>query len=190
MHLFVEAGYNVSPGLVEFLSEYEDPLKVSADFLKKIKKSGKELKVLTPEVFKEVLPAQKDFGGLVVEEDWGFVRVKTDFMTHGLHPYPARMIPQIAERLINRYSSPNSLVLDPFCGSGTVLVESRRHQRNAVGNDINRLAVLLAEVKSKRVEPKRLYDVVTSFLKDIDRDFKSKTSIEPILASQGYSYSS
>lgn len=181
VHLFLEAGYNVSPGLVEFLSEYEDPLKVSADLLEKIKKSGKELKVLTPEVFKEVLPsAEKDFGGLIVKEDWSFARVKTDLMTHGLHPYPARMIPQIAERLINRYSSPNALVLDPFCGSGTVLVESRRHQRSAVGNDINPLAVLLAKVKSKRIEPKRLHDAVTSFLKDVDKDFERKTNIEPM----------
>ena len=83
-----------------------------------------------------------------VIEDWTFARANTQDLTHGLHPYPARMIPQIAERLINRYSSENEIVLDPFCGSGTVLVESKLLGRNAIGNDINPLGTLLAKVKT------------------------------------------
>jgi len=100
-------------------------------------------------------------------------------MTHGLHPYPARMIPQIAERLINRYSSPNSLVLDPFCESGTVLVESCRNQRDAIGNDINPLAVLLAKVKSRRIEPRRLNEAAVALLKSVDEDFRKEVRAQP-----------
>lgn len=61
----------------------------------------------------------------VAIEDWTFADADTQYMTHGLHPYPAGMIPQIANRLIERYSKPRLTVLDPFCGSGSVLVESR-----------------------------------------------------------------
>lgn len=49
-------------------------------------------------------------------------KADTGYMTHGLIPYPARMIPQIARTLILSFSKPNETVLDPFCGSGTVLL--------------------------------------------------------------------
>ncbi|MEM3661053.1 MAG: DNA methyltransferase [Thermoproteota archaeon] len=58
-------------------------------------------------------------------DDWNFANCDTSYLTHGLHEYPARMIPQIAQRLINRYSPEGGKILDPFCGSGTVLVEAR-----------------------------------------------------------------
>lgn len=91
-------------------------------------------------------------------EDWTFASADTHYMSHGLHQYPARMIPQIARRLINKYASFGDLVLDPFCGSGGVLVESRLHGMNSVGIDINPLACLLARVKSTPLNPNTLYD--------------------------------
>ena len=103
-------------------------------------------------------------------EDWTFSKADTQYLTHGLHPYPARMIPQIARRLINRYSSPNEIVLDPFCGSGTVLVESKLLGRNVIGNDINPLGILLAKVKTTLINLKVLDEWVASFLNDIEND--------------------
>lgn len=84
--------------------------------------------------------------------DWSFSKADTSYLTHGLHEYPARMIPQIAERLIATYSQEGDRILDPFCGSGTTLVEARLARRNAVGNDVNPLAVLLAKVKSTPID--------------------------------------
>lgn len=77
-------------------------------------------------------------------------------MTHGLHSYPTRMIPQIARRLILRYSSKANLILDPFCGSGSVLAEARLQGRNSIGIDLNPLACILAKAKSTPIEPTRL----------------------------------
>lgn len=90
--------------------------------------------------------------GKEYHEDWTFARADTVYLTHKLHDYPARMIPQIAQRLIERYSPIRGKILDPFCGSGTTLVEARLADRNAVGNDINPLAVLLAKVKSTPID--------------------------------------
>lgn len=198
IRLFLEEGLNVSPRMIKVLSESENPIKFSTDLLNKVKNSSKEISVLTEEIYKELtnsatvsqipsttvpvsLPEkeEKTLGGLVIKEDWSFAKAKTNFMTHGLHPYPARMIPQIAEKLINRYSNPGSVVLDPFCGSGTVLVESCRNHRKAVGNDINLLAVLLAKVKSRRIEPKQLNEAAGAFLKAIDEDFKKQVRHDP-----------
>jgi DNA modification methylase len=89
-------------------------------------------------------------------EDWTFADADTEYMTHGLHPYPARMIPQVARKLIERYSDPKSAVLDYFCGSGTVLAEARLGGRNCVGIDLNPLAYLITQAKITEIEPSTL----------------------------------
>jgi SAM-dependent methyltransferase len=66
---------------------------------------------------------------------------------HGFHSYPARMHPLTARRLIESFSGPGDMVLDPFCGSGTVLVEARLAGRRSIGVDANPLAVRLASRK-------------------------------------------
>ena len=85
--------------------------------------------------------------------DWTFEGVDTQKYTHGLHNYPARMVPQIVSRLLDFYLTKGiihegDLVYDPFAGSGTTLVESRLHGLNAEGNDINPFAVMLSKAKS------------------------------------------
>jgi hypothetical protein len=67
---------------------------------------------------------------------------------HGFHTYPARMHPVTASRLVRALSGEGSTVLDPFCGSGTVLVEALIAGRRAVGADLNPLAVRLARAKT------------------------------------------
>ena len=75
---------------------------------------------------------------------------------HGFHSYPARMHPRTARLLIEGFSRPGDVVLDPFCGSGTVLVEARLAGRAAIGVDANPLAVRLARLKVTPVpEPQR-----------------------------------
>jgi len=67
---------------------------------------------------------------------------------HGFHTYPARMHPTTASRLIEAVSARGQTVLDPFCGSGTVLVEALIAGRSAIGTDLNPLAVQLALLKT------------------------------------------
>jgi SAM-dependent methyltransferase len=68
---------------------------------------------------------------------------------HGFHSYPARLHPDTARRLIEGLSPPDGgVVLDPFCGSGTVAVETRLLGRRAVGVDLSPLAVALAGLKA------------------------------------------
>jgi len=72
----------------------------------------------------------------------------TQAHVHGFHSYPARLHPDTARRLIEGLSRPGERVLDPFCGSGTVLVEARLAGRAALGVDVNPLAVELSELKA------------------------------------------
>lgn len=97
-------------------------------------------------------------------EDWNFSKADTSYLTHGFHDYPARMIPQIAQRLIDRYTPNGGKILDPFCGSGTTLVEAQLANRHAVGNDINPLAVLLSKVKATPINfEEKGFDAVSFF---------------------------
>jgi hypothetical protein len=66
---------------------------------------------------------------------------------HGFHSYPARMHPTVARRLVELFAPSGGVVLDPFCGSGTVLVEARLAGRAAIGVDLNPLAAALATLK-------------------------------------------
>lgn len=67
---------------------------------------------------------------------------------HGFHAYPARAHPITARRLIEDLALPGGVVLDPFCGSGTILVEAMLAGRSAIGTDLNPLAVMLARAKT------------------------------------------
>ena len=81
---------------------------------------------------------------------------------HGFHSYPARMHPTVARRSVELLSSPSDILLDPFCGSGTVLVESRLAGRKCWGADINPLAVLLARLKTRGASTTELRALVTA----------------------------
>jgi len=73
---------------------------------------------------------------------------------HGFHSYPARMHPDTAGTLVRELSDSGSTVLDPFCGSGTVLVEARLAGRRALGVDANPLAIELSWLKSGGLSPR------------------------------------
>ncbi|HUH01545.1 MAG TPA: DNA methyltransferase [Kofleriaceae bacterium] len=68
-------------------------------------------------------------------------------LTHGFHTYPARMHPTTARALLGVVAGPDRVLLDPFCGSGTVLVEARRQGARAIGVDLNPLAIAIARAK-------------------------------------------
>jgi Putative RNA methylase family UPF0020 len=79
-------------------------------------------------------------------------------LTHPLHSYPARLHPATARVLVDIVAGGarrNLPIVDPFCGSGTVLVEARSAGLRAVGVDLNPLAVLVARAKTWTVTARR-----------------------------------
>ncbi len=71
-----------------------------------------------------------------------------DRLTHGFHSYPARMHWATAARVLEGLEMTGAHVLDPFCGSGTVLVEARSADYRGSGSDLNPLAVALTRLKT------------------------------------------
>ncbi len=79
--------------------------------------------------------------------EWDFHGKDTQQHLHALHPYPARFIPQIPRKAILEWSSSGDVILDPFCGCGTTLLESIILGRGAIGVDNNAVACLVSRAK-------------------------------------------
>ena len=72
----------------------------------------------------------------------------TRYSVHGLHEYKGKFNPQVVRALLNIFGiDPGQRVLDPFCGSGTTLVECAHLGARSVGTDINPLAIAIARAK-------------------------------------------
>lgn len=67
---------------------------------------------------------------------------------HRLHPYLGKYIPQLVEIFLRKYFVSGQTVLDPFCGSGTTLVQANELGINAIGFDVSAFNVLLSRAKT------------------------------------------
>ena len=76
--------------------------------------------------------------------------------THNFYRYPARFSPRFAAAAIECFSRPSELVLDPYMGGGTTVVEGVASGRRVVGNDLNSLATFIARVKTTGLTTREL----------------------------------
>ncbi len=81
--------------------------------------------------------------------DWNFREQNSRKFLHNLCWYPSRFIPMIPAQLIATLSRPGDMVIDPFCGSGTVLIEAMRQQRRSICLDINPVGCFIANTKAR-----------------------------------------
>jgi len=99
-----------------------------------------------------------------LDTSWDFIGSNTKPYTHCYHNYPAMMIPQIAERILTKYGADSQLLFDPYCGTGTSLVEANLKGINAIGTDLNPLARLIAKTKTAKIN----LQVLDLYLKDFN----------------------
>lgn len=71
------------------------------------------------------------------------------YLTHWFYPYKAKFHPQMVKAILNWMGlEKGDLVLDPFCGSGTTLVEAKTVGINSIGTDVDPLCILMSRVKT------------------------------------------
>ena len=73
---------------------------------------------------------------------------KVEGFTHRFYRYPARFSPDFVRQVIFEFSDKGDVILDPFMGGGTTVVEALAAGRRAVGLDINGLAHFITKVKT------------------------------------------
>lgn len=112
---------------------------------------------------------------------WDFTDAKTKSGPHTIHPYPAKFIPQIPRNLIEIFHpADDSLVLDPFCGSGTTLVEAMSLGISAVGIDVHPLAVLISKVKTTPL-PKDILPIAKEILQSAQERMATQRLVVPAI---------
>jgi len=122
----------------------------------------------------------KLFEKIKIDPSWAFsdkTRKETSYLTHGYHRYPAKFIPQIVSRLVEKYTKGKDLVVDPFGGCGTTLVESKVMCRPSIGVDINPVAVLITKAKKTPIEPTKIEKQFLKLKEKID-SFDEGTKIK------------
>ncbi len=112
--------------------------------------------------------AKKNFIYELKRIDWDFTGKNGIKGFAAYHWYPARFVPQIPGILINYLCKPGGVVLDPFCGSGTTLVEAFKFGRRAVGIDLNPTAVLMTKAKLKPFNERGFSSYIDLIKKEIE----------------------
>ncbi len=109
---------------------------------------------------KDMMPISVDFRELVKELS------KNERYTHLIHSYPAKLLTQIPYFFLNTdaFCPKDGIVLDPFCGAGTVLLEAVLSGRNALGADANPLASLISMVKTRYIPKNELQETLNKVM--------------------------
>ena len=94
-------------------------------------------------------------------------------LTHYAFRYPAKFHLPVLRDLIRQYSRLGDTCLDPFNGAGTLVVEAVANGRNAIGLDVDPLAVFVSRVKSTRLAPSTLEKHTHQFLEEIQKRFSN-----------------
>jgi DNA modification methylase len=106
----------------------------------------------------------------LAELDWDFTGQDPDSGFARFHWHPARFLPQLPAITIGALTNPGDRVLDPFCGSGTSLVEAVLQGRNVVGIDTNPIAVLISAAKIAPFEKSKFRRYQSELLRLIDQE--------------------
>lgn len=93
---------------------------------------------------------------------------ENNYLTHGIHPYHAKFIPDIPKEFLMKYTEKNNLILDPFCGSGTTLLECMLNERRSVGVDMNEIAYRITLAKTFVPDIKKLQLYFNDLMAEFD----------------------
>ncbi len=88
-------------------------------------------------------------------------------LTHNFYRYPARFSPEFCATAIDLFSKSSDVVYDPYMGGGTTILEAMASGRQAIGSDVNSLAVFVAKVKTtvlSKIEREAVRDWAEQFI--------------------------
>jgi len=101
---------------------------------------------------KKSLANEPDEVGRIRVTELDFRSHDTQYCTHRFHSYPAMMVAPVAKYCLTKWLSDAKTIIDPYVGSGSVLVEASLLGKKSYGIDLNPLAILLSNVKTKSLD--------------------------------------
>jgi len=110
--------------------------------------------------------------------DLNFQEESADFHpVHKIHSFPAKFPPQLPRKFILALTQPGDIVLDPMSGSGTSLLEAYLLGRQAIGTDIDPVAIMLSRVKGRNYEASSLYTAARHILTEATKTASSPDTV-------------
>ncbi|MFW9974463.1 MAG: hypothetical protein ACFFDQ_04225 [Candidatus Thorarchaeota archaeon] len=109
-----------------------------------------------------------------------FDKVNNPKSIHGIYPYRGKMSALDAAHVISQLP-PNAVLLDPFCGTGTIVYEAQVHGMRAIGVDNNPLACIIARGKTEPNDVATVLETLSSAISDA----QSQISVPKMPATPG-----
>ena len=86
--------------------------------------------------------------------------LRTGDLTHTIHRFPGKFVPQVARELLRLIGATRECqIADPFCGSGTSLVEASILGVRTIGVDLDPLAVFISGAKTMTLSEQQLAEI-------------------------------
>lgn len=79
---------------------------------------------------------------------------------HSLCSYHGKLKPAIAHFLVQQFTEPGDVIVDPLCGVGTIPLEARLQGRIGIGNDLSELAYIVTKAKVEKVNLHECHEVL------------------------------
>lgn len=97
---------------------------------------------------------------------------------HSLCSYQGKLKPSIAHFLVDRFTAPGDVLLDPMAGVGTIPLEARRQGRVAIAGDLSELAVAVTKAKIEPAAPAEVDLTLSALERAVRCDRPSLATLE------------
>ena len=103
---------------------------------------------------------------------WDFGRSggKTNYSVHSIGEYPSKIRPLIFHEVVKRFSKKGDIVLDPFCGCGTMAVEAKILGRHSINYDVNPNAIDLTKEKLSKLTKEEIANAYDYFIDELVKE--------------------
>jgi len=106
---------------------------------------------------------------------------------HRLHPYLGKFIPQLVEVFLKKYFTQDDVILDPFSGSGTTLVEANIRGMDSIGIELSKFNCMITKIKTQDYDLELLKKEILDILKktqEFSNGIKNNKSLSDIITNK------